>query len=86
MRCRPATAALLLMAVDGHPRDVEERAAAMARFCREQGARPVLRAQTPAEAEQPVEGPEGHLPGPAQGEAPQGERRRGGAPGGHSRP
>jgi glycolate oxidase len=45
-------AALLLSAVDGHPRDVEARAAALARFCREQGARPVLRARTSAEAEQ----------------------------------
>jgi glycolate oxidase len=48
----PRTAALLLIAVDGHPWDVEARAAAMARFCREQQARPVLRAKTPAEAEQ----------------------------------
>jgi glycolate oxidase len=48
----PGAAALLLSAVDGHPRDVEARAAALARFCREQGARPVLRARTPAEAEQ----------------------------------
>ncbi|OGP70972.1 MAG: glycolate oxidase subunit GlcD [Deltaproteobacteria bacterium RBG_13_60_28] len=46
------TAALLLMAVDGHPQDVEERAAAMAGFCREQGASPVIRAQTLMEAEQ----------------------------------
>jgi len=45
-------AALLLIAVDGHPQDVEERAAAMARFCQEQGARPVIRAKTPDEAEQ----------------------------------
>jgi glycolate oxidase len=45
------TAALLLMAVDGHPRDVEDRAARMARFCREQGAKPVLRARTGEEAE-----------------------------------
>jgi len=45
------TAALLLVAVDGHPRDVEVRAARIARFCREQGARPVLRAKTPEEAE-----------------------------------
>jgi FAD/FMN-containing dehydrogenase len=45
-------APLLLIAVDGHPRDVEERAAAMARFCEEQGADPVLRARTPEEAEQ----------------------------------
>jgi glycolate oxidase len=48
----PGAAALLLMAVDGHPRDVAERAARMARFCREQGARPVIRAKTPAAAEQ----------------------------------
>jgi glycolate oxidase len=47
----PATAALLLMAVDGHPKDVEDRAARMARFCRDQGARPVLRAKTGEEAE-----------------------------------
>jgi len=46
-----ATAALLLIAVDGHPKDVEDRATHMARFCREQGARPVLRAKTPEEAE-----------------------------------
>jgi glycolate oxidase len=46
-----AAAALLLVAVDGHPRDVEERAAAIARFCREQGAKPVLRARTAAEAD-----------------------------------
>jgi glycolate oxidase len=45
------TAALLLMAVDGHPRDVEDRASRMAQFCREQGANPVLQAQTPEEAE-----------------------------------
>jgi glycolate oxidase len=46
-----ATAALLLIAVDGHPKDVEDRATRMARFCREQGARPVLRAKTGEEAE-----------------------------------
>jgi glycolate oxidase len=45
------TAALLLMAVDGHPNDAEDRAARMAQFCREQGANPVLRARTLAEAE-----------------------------------
>ncbi len=45
------TAALLLMAVDGHPQDVEDRAARMASFCREQGAQPVLRAKTGEEAE-----------------------------------
>ena len=45
------TAALLLIAVDGHPKDVEDRATRMARFCREQGARPVLRAKTGEEAE-----------------------------------
>jgi len=48
----PQAAALLLIAVDGHPRDVEERAGAMARFCEEQGAKPVLRAKTAAEAEE----------------------------------
>jgi glycolate oxidase len=46
-----ATAALLLIAVDGQPQDVEERAARMARFCEAQGAGLVLRAQTPEEAE-----------------------------------
>jgi glycolate oxidase len=45
------TAALLLIAVDGHPQDVEDRAERIARFCREQGANAVLRAMTPAEAE-----------------------------------
>jgi glycolate oxidase len=45
------TAALLLIAVDGHPKDVDDRAGRMARFCREQGAKPVLRAKTPEEAE-----------------------------------
>ncbi|MGB8873590.1 MAG: FAD-binding oxidoreductase [Desulfobaccales bacterium] len=45
-------AALLLVAVDGHPHDVEERAAGIARFCEEQGARPVLRAQSAAEADE----------------------------------
>jgi glycolate dehydrogenase FAD-linked subunit len=45
------TAALLLIAVDGHPKDGEDRAGRMARFCREQGARPVLRAKTGEEAE-----------------------------------
>ncbi len=44
-------AALLLVAVDGHPQDVEERAAGIARFCEEQGARPILRAKNAAEAE-----------------------------------
>ncbi len=48
----PAAAqALLLVAVEGHPHDVAERAAAIARFCREQGAAPVLQAQTAAEAD-----------------------------------
>jgi glycolate oxidase len=47
----PAAAALLLMAVDGHPQDVAARAGAMAAFCREQGADPVLQGQTPEEAE-----------------------------------
>jgi glycolate oxidase len=44
-------AALLLMTVDGHPRDVEDRASRMAQFCREQGADPVLHARTTEEAE-----------------------------------
>ncbi len=47
----PRVAALLLLAVEGHPRDVETRAAAMARLCRQQGARLVLRARSPEEAE-----------------------------------
>lgn len=47
----PQMTALLLMAVDGHPREVEERAVSMACLCREQGARPVMRAKTAAEAE-----------------------------------
>lgn len=46
-----ATTALLLVAVEGHPRDVDERAAAIARFCETQGAAPVLLAKTAAEAE-----------------------------------
>ena len=78
------TAALLLMAVDGHPQDVEDRAARMARFCREQGANPVLRAQTGEEAEGLWARPEGDFAGALKGEAPQGERGRGRAPGGHS--
>jgi glycolate oxidase len=45
------TAALLLIAVDGHPGDVEDRATRIAHFCREQGAGLVLRAQTTEEAE-----------------------------------
>jgi glycolate oxidase len=48
----PEAGALLLIAVDGHPRDVEARAAAMARFCREHGGRPVIRAKTTEEGEQ----------------------------------
>jgi len=46
-----AAAVLLLAAVEGHPQDVEERAAAIARFCEAQGAWPVLRPRTAAEAE-----------------------------------
>jgi glycolate oxidase len=46
-----STAALLLISVDGHPQDVAARADRMARFCREQGAEPVLQSQTPEEAE-----------------------------------
>jgi len=44
------TAALLLLAVDGQPQDVESRAAGMAQFCEAQGAQPVLRAPTPEAA------------------------------------
>lgn len=44
-------AALLLMAVDGHPQEVADRAAKMARLCRDAGAKPIIRAQDPAEAE-----------------------------------
>jgi glycolate oxidase len=43
--------ALLLIALDGHPRDVADRAAKMARLCREGGARPLIRAKDAAEAE-----------------------------------
>jgi len=43
--------ALLLLAVDGHPRDVASRAGRMARLCREMGARPVVRARGAAAAE-----------------------------------
>ena len=46
-----AAAVLLLAAVEGHPQDVEERAAAIGRFCEAQGAWPVLRPRTAAEAE-----------------------------------
>jgi glycolate oxidase len=44
-------AALLLAAVEGHPHDVEARAAAIENYCRELGAAPVLRARSQAEAE-----------------------------------
>ncbi len=47
----PEVAALLLIAVDGHAVDVEERAGRMTEFCRDQGAIKVLRARTAAEAE-----------------------------------
>ncbi len=43
--------ALLMIAVDGHPRDVADRAARMARLCKEQGARPLIRAKDTDEAE-----------------------------------
>mgnify|MGYP005843710407 CR=1 FL=1 len=45
-----AIQALLLVEVDGHPNDVQERAAAVAALCRQQQANLVLQAQTPAEA------------------------------------
>jgi glycolate oxidase len=44
-------AALLLIALDGHPKDVAGRASRMARLCKEQGARPLRRAQDADEAE-----------------------------------
>jgi glycolate oxidase len=47
----PHVKALLLVAVDGHPRDVAQRARRMARFCREQGARPVIQAREAQAAE-----------------------------------
>jgi len=47
-----AMQALLLIEVDGHPHDVQERAAAVQAYCQEQGATLVLLAKTPAEAEQ----------------------------------
>ena len=47
----PEVAALLLIAVDGHAGDVEDRAGRMAEFCRDQGAGPVIRAREAADAE-----------------------------------
>jgi glycolate oxidase len=47
-----AAAALLLIAVDGQPHDVEERAGRMAQFCGHAGADPVIRARSLPEAEQ----------------------------------
>ncbi|MEW6387100.1 MAG: FAD-linked oxidase C-terminal domain-containing protein [Thermodesulfobacteriota bacterium] len=44
-------AALLLLAVEGHPRDVAQRAGGMVRLCREQGARAVIHARKREEAE-----------------------------------
>jgi glycolate oxidase len=44
-------AALLLIAVDGQPRDVEERVARIAQFCRDLKAAPVLESKTPEAAE-----------------------------------
>jgi glycolate oxidase len=46
------TAALLLIALEGQPQDVELRAERTAAFCREQGAGLVLRAKTNEEGEQ----------------------------------
>ncbi len=46
-----AIQALLLIEVDGHPHDVQERAAAVAAYCRGQEAALVLEAQTPAETD-----------------------------------
>jgi glycolate oxidase len=46
-----ATQALLLIEVDGHPHDVQERAAAIAAFCRAEQAALVLTAASAEEAE-----------------------------------
>jgi len=46
------TAALLLIAVEGHPQDVEDRAERIARFCRKEGAGPVIEAKDGLSAEQ----------------------------------
>ncbi len=46
-----AIQALLLIEVDGHPHDVQERAAAVQTHCQEQGATLVLVAPTPEETE-----------------------------------
>lgn len=46
-----AIQALLLIEVDGHPHDVQERAAAVKASCEQQGATLVLVAQTPEETE-----------------------------------
>jgi len=51
LKLPPQVSALLLVAVDGHPHDVEDRCRRMARVFKEQGARPVLRAQDAAAAE-----------------------------------
>ena len=77
-------AALLLIAVDGHPQDVEARAAALVRFC---GNKAPARSSgpRPGRGRAAVAGPQGHLPGAPQSEAPEGERGRGGAPGRHPR-
>jgi len=47
----PEVEALLLLMVDGHPRDVEARAGQMAKFCREHGASFLLRPRQAEEAE-----------------------------------
>ncbi len=60
------TAALLLMAVDGHPQDVEDRAAADRPVSAgSKGRGRCCRAKTVEEAERPLEGPEGGFAGAA---------------------
>ena len=78
------TAALLLMAVDGHPQDVEDRAARMARVLPGAGGDPGPQGPDPGGSRGPLAGPEGDFAGALKGEAPQGERGRGRTPGGHS--
>ncbi len=43
--------ALLMIALDGHPRDVAGRAAKVAQLCKDQGANPLIRAKDAADAE-----------------------------------
>lgn len=47
----PSVQALLMIALDGHPRDVAQRAAQAARLCKDGGAYPLIRAKDPVAAE-----------------------------------